>query len=106
MDINLLQEHAKLAYDHAIAKKNLAERIQARMNISYNDGYFTVTEQLISFLSSWDDETLILIDSYQKPIKVNRLELLHLCQQRYRELLNEWHEEWQELKKVRNANNV
>ena len=53
-----------------------------------------------------EDDEMILLDAYDTPIKVNRLELKDVAQQRYREVMNEWHAEWQNLSKIRKAEDV
>ena len=106
MNADEFQNIATWRFKHQVAKKNIKQQIQSRLNITYNNGYFTVTKELICFLSCWDEETLVLEDDYETPVLVNRQELLKLSKQRYCELMNEWNEEWQSLKKVRTARNV
>ena len=106
MDPNNFQETAMMRFNHIVAKRNLKQRIQSRLNITYNNSYFEVTPELITFLSCWEDDELVLEDSYETPVLVNRKELLKLAKQRYQELMNEWQEEWEKLKKVRSAKNV
>lgn len=105
-NVNQMQNLAIQSYDYAVAKKNLAEKIEARLNVIHNNGFFIVNENLISFLHCWQEDELVLLDSYKNPIRVNRQELLNLAKQRYHELLNEWAEEWQQIKKIRNIQNV
>lgn len=100
------QDAATWRFKHQVAKKNIKQQIQSRLNITHNNGYFTVTKELIFFLSCWDEDNLVLEDDYETPIMVDRQELLKLAKQRYQELMNEWYEEWQSLKKVRSAKNV
>lgn len=106
MDIDNLQRQAQLSFDHAIAKKNLQQRMQSRLNVTYNDGFFTVTKEQINFLDLLGSQTVVLLDDYQTPIEVNAFELLKIMFQRYHEIMNEWLEEYEQLKKIRSAKHV
>jgi len=106
MDIDNLQRQAQLSFDHAIAKKNLQQRMQSRLNVTYNDGFFTVTKEQINFLDLLGSQEVVLLDDYQTPIMVNAYELLKIMFQRYHEIMNEWLEEYEQLKKIRTAKHV
>jgi hypothetical protein len=106
MDISTLQQQALLAFDHAIAKKNLQQRMESRLNVTYNSGFFTVTKEQINFLDLLGSQEVVLLDDYSIPVKVNAFELVKLMFQRYHEVMNEWEEEYQQLTKIRSAKNV
>jgi hypothetical protein len=106
MDINELQKQAALAFDHALAKKNLQQHMESRLNVAYNSGFFTVTKEKINFLDLLGSQQVVLLDDYQTPIKINAHELLSLMFQRYHEVMNEWEEEYQKLTNIRSAKNV
>jgi hypothetical protein len=101
-----IQNRAQLSFDHSVAKKNLQQRMQSRLNVTYNDGFFTVTKEQINFLDLLGSQEVVLLDNYETPIKVNAFELLKLMFERYHEIMNEWLEEYEQLKKVRTAKNV
>jgi hypothetical protein len=106
MDIDELKNQAQLSYDHAVGKKNLQQRMESRLNVAYNGGFFTVTKEQINFLDLLGSQEVVLLDDYQTPVKVNAFELLKIMFARYHEIMNEWLFEWEELKKVRSAKNV
>lgn len=106
MNIDQLKSQAEYAYEHAIAKKNLQQRLQARLNVSYNGGFFTVTKELICFLNMMGTVDTVLIDDYQTPVKVNSLELCRKMTARYQEIMNEWADEYETLKKKRTIKDV
>ena len=101
-----IQNQAQLSFDHAVAKRNLQQRMQARLNVTYNEGFFTVTKEQINFLDLLGSQEVVLLDNYDTPIKVNAFELLRLMFERYHEIMNEWMEEYEQLKKIRTAKNV
>ena len=110
MSITDLQQQAKLSFDHAVAKKNLKERMQSRLTVTHRGGVFSVDTDLFVLLDlyeddGWNDE-MVLLDAYDTPVMVNRAELRTLAKQRYAELMNEWLAEWNRLKQVRKAEDV
>ena len=106
MNIEQLQQQAQLSFDHAIAKKNLQQRMQSRLNVAYNGGFFTVTKEQINFLDLLGNQEVVILDDYETPIKVTAYELLKLMFQRYHEIMNEWQEEYEKLTKIRSGKNV
>lgn len=106
MQIDQLQQQAQLAYDHELAKRNIQQQMQSRLTVHHNDGVFVVDSELICFLNSWEEDQLILLDSYSFPIMINRLELLKKAKQRYQEVMNEWKLAWDQQTKIRSAKNV
>ena len=110
MDIIQLETQAKLSFDHAVAKKNLKERMQSRLTVSHRGGVFSVDTNLFVLLDlyeddGWNDE-MVLLDAYDTPVMVNRAELRNTAKQRYAELMNEWLSEWNQLKRIRKAEDV
>ena len=110
MDINKIRDQARAAHDHAVAKINLKERMESRLTVSHRGGVFRVNPELFILLDlpeddGWNDE-MILVDSYDTPVLVDRRELKTLAKQRHFELMNEWLAEWNELKKVRRSTDV
>ena len=106
MTIEQLQQQAQLSFQFEVAKTVLQTRMQDRLSVSYRDGFFTVTKEQINFLDLLGNQEVVIIDSYNTPIKVNAHELLTLMFQRYHEIMNEWLEEYNKLSKIRSAKNV
>lgn len=107
MSINDLQEQAKLSFDRAVAKKNLKERMESRLTITYNGGVFRSSPELFILLRTvFEDDEAVIIDLYDTPVLVNRTELLNIAKSRYKEVTNEWLAEWDKLKTVRRAADV
>lgn len=100
-DINQLVNSIKQATDHQVNKRILREKIQTDLHFAHNGGLFKATPELIAFLNSWTSQEIYLEDTYQNPIKVDRVEMLNLIQQHYQLIMNRWHIEYEELKRVR-----
>jgi hypothetical protein len=100
-DINQLVEQVRLATDYQINREILREKIQTDLHVPYNGGLFYVTTDLIAFVTTWPDDTLYIEDTYHNPIEVNRQELLTLCREHYQKVMNRWHQQHNELKRIR-----
>jgi hypothetical protein len=98
-----LRERAIEAYDRDLAKKNITTAMESRMVVDYHGGVFIVTQELISFLHSWQNELIYMLDAYDVPIQVDANYLKTLCKQRWQEVMNEFAIEYEEYKKIRNA---
>ncbi len=98
-----LEQFAKQRLDYNRQKISLKESQQERLTVSYGGGMFRVTIELMSFLSTWSQEDqLYLVDSYENPVLVeDPSELLYKCKMRWSEVMNDWHNELQDLRKVR-----
>lgn len=99
--IDQLVEQIKQSTNYQTNKRILREKIQTDLHFAYNGGLFKATPELVSFLTSWDSEELFLEDTYQNPIKINRLEMLSLVKQHYQTAMNAWHTQHEELKRIR-----
>lgn len=88
-------------FDHAAAKKVLQEKYEARMLFAHAGGMFRSTPEMITFLSLYNDQDIVLLDVYDTPIKVNAGHLRDEMQKRWYEQMNAWLVEWSELQKQR-----
>jgi len=101
-----LESTAKQFLDQSVTRKNLAERAEQSLTLAYNNGLFKVTPELISQTLLWHDqfEHHFLKDLYNNPIRFSKDEWqgFHLkLQERYNEVMNDWHQEFEALKRVR-----
>lgn len=99
--INQIVEQIKQSTDYQTNKRILREKIHTDLHFAYNNGLFKSTPELIAFINAWDSEELYIEDTYQNPIKINRLEFLTLCKQHYQTAMNAWHTQHDELKRIR-----
>jgi hypothetical protein len=91
----------KQSTDYQTNKRILREKVQTDLCLPYNGGMFAVDMTLLSFLATWEDDELYIEDTYQNPIRVNRLELLTLARAHYQKVMNYWHIQHDELKRRR-----
>lgn len=88
-------------FDHAAAKKTLQEKYESRMLFAHAGGMFKSTPEMITFLSLYNDEDIVLADVYNTPVKVNAAHLRDEMQKRWYEQMNAWLIEWTELQQQR-----
>lgn len=100
-DIDGLLSQAKLRFSHANAKAHLKEKYTARLLVASQGGLFKATPELMSFLSVMTDEELVLLDNYDNPTKVNRVELLELLSNTYNTVMVDWLNEDTDIKNRR-----
>ncbi len=101
-DISNLVEEIKLATDYQINRQILREKIQTDLHFIYNGGLFKATPELIAFVSVWDIEYMTLEDTYGNPIEIENTKLfLVRAKQHYQQVMNRWHQQHAELKKIR-----
>lgn len=101
MNIDGLITEAKARFNHNSAKAYLKEKYTAKLLVANQGGLWKVTPELITFLNGCGFDELVLLDSYENPIKVKKAELLPLLVDTYLDVMNEWHEEYEKLRKKR-----
>jgi len=84
-------------FDHKANKQALKEKYQAKMIFAHKGGMFTAGPALITLLSNLDIDNPIIVDLYDTPISVNRLELKEQVISLWQEQLNAWQVELAEL---------
>jgi hypothetical protein len=97
---NIVNE-IRLATDFQINKRILREKIQTDLHMTHNGGMFKITPELLAFVKTWPVDELYLEDVYENPISVDRQTFLVTAQQHYQTVMNTWHQEYENLKKIR-----
>jgi hypothetical protein len=99
--IDQLTAQIKQATDYQINKRILHEKIQTDLHFTHNGGLFKITPALLAFVSTWPTDELYLEDSYQNPIEIDKQIFLVTAQQHYQKVMNLWHQQHDELKRIR-----
>jgi len=100
-EINQIVEEIRLATDFQINKRILREKIQTDLHMTHNGGMFKITPELLAFVQTWPVEELYIEDIYQNPVQINRQVFLITAQQHYQTVMNRWHHEYEDIKKIR-----
>ena len=101
MSIESLVNEIRQSTDFQINKKILREKIQTDLHMTHNGGLFKITPELIGFVKTWPVDELYLEDVYQNPISIDRQVFLVTAQQHYQQVMNRWHNEYEQLRKIR-----
>ena len=101
MDTKLLISEAKARFNHNSAKAYLKEKYETRLIIAEQGGLWRANLETINFLAGANSEFIILVDTFENPVEVNRKELLDKLRETYESVMREWYNEWVELEKKR-----
>jgi hypothetical protein len=102
MDTNAVIAHARARFDHETARRLLKEKYQARMLFAYQGGMWRAGPELLTVLHACPvEDDIVLLDLYDKPVRVSPLELQQLAHDRWQEQMNAWLVEYDELSKKR-----
>jgi predicted glutamine amidotransferase len=100
-EIENLVAHVRQATDYQTNKIMLREKMQTDLHFTHNGGLFKITPELLAFVATWPVDELYLEDTYQNPIQIDRSVFLVTAQQHYQKVMNTWHQQHDELKKIR-----
>lgn len=101
MDTDQLIQHSRARFDHAAAKRLLREKYQAKFIFARDGGMWLAGPELITLLRGRSEIDIVLQDLYENPVRVNAPQLLREAEQRWKEQMNAWLIEYEELNKKR-----
>jgi uncharacterized NAD-dependent epimerase/dehydratase family protein len=101
MDIKNLLTESKARFNHNSAKAYLAEKYKSKLIVAEQSGLWKADHATISILNSFSADQIVIIDTFNNPVKVNRQELLEKLQQVYETTMEQWYDEWKELENKR-----
>jgi hypothetical protein len=101
MDTTTLISEAKARFNHNSAKSYLKDKYDSKFIVADQSGLWRANLETINFLNSSTDNYIILIDTFNNPVKVNRIDLLHKLSATYTNVMETWYNEWIELEKKR-----
>lgn len=101
MDTKTLIAEAKARFNHNSAKAHLKDKYDGKFIVAEQGGLWKASPELIAFLSSLDDDSVILIDNFDSPVQVNREQLLEVIKNTYQKVMLDWHTDWKDLESKR-----
>ena len=101
MDTTKLISDAKARFSHNSAKAYLKEKYNAKLLVAVQGGLWRADGPTIAHLSSFQSEKLVLIDTFDNPVEVDRTELLSTLTETYEKVMADWYKEWKELESKR-----
>ena len=100
-DLPKIVEQVRLATEFNVNKQILREKIQTDLHMAHNGGMFKITPELLAFVQSWPISSLYIEDVYQNPVEVDKQVFLVTAQQHHHRVMNAWHDQYAELRKIR-----
>ena len=89
MDTNALVAHSRARFDHAVARRLLKEKYEARMLFAYRGGMWRAGPDLLTMLHACPvEDDIVILDLYENPVRVNPGELQRLAHDRWQEQMN------------------
>jgi hypothetical protein len=101
MDTKTLISEAKARFNHNSAKAQLKDKYDGKFIVAEQGGLWKATPEFIGFLNALNDDTVVLIDTFDNPVEVNREKLLDVLKNLYQKVMLDWHKEWKELESKR-----
>ena len=104
MDTKTLITEAKARFAHNSAKDYLKEKYNAKLLVAEQGGLWRADQETIAFLTVMTndyDDRVVLIDTFDNPVLVDRSELLSKLKGVYNTVMAEWHDERKELESKR-----
>jgi hypothetical protein len=97
MDTKTLISEAKARFNHNSAKAQLKDKYDSKLIVAEQGGLWKATPELIGYLASNKDEHVILMDTFETPVFVNRVALHDILDKTYNDAMTLWYKEWKEL---------
>lgn len=101
MDTKSLIKEAKARFNHNASKALLKDKYESKLIVADQNGLWKASPELIGFLASLEQERVIVMDSFDNPVNVNRRDLLAKLLLTYNSVMHEWNTEWSKLEKNR-----
>ena len=96
MDIQSLLSEAKARFAHNSAKDYLREKYKNKFLVADQNGLWAADIATITFLQSFDTERLVLLDTHNRPVEVDRLSLLNKLKTVYQDNMATYLKEFKE----------
>jgi hypothetical protein len=110
--VDQLVGQIKQSTDYHSNREILREKVLTDLHFTYNGGMFVATKELIAFVYAWQgteefwpwghDDPIFIEDTYHNPIRIdNKKEFYQRACEHYQTVMNIWHQQHAELKKIR-----
>jgi len=90
MDTEQLIAHGRSRFEHASARRLLQEKYQAKLTFAHAGGMWRAGPELITVLAVCPDDSAVILDLYDIPVKISVKELQYMAQQRWQEQMTAW----------------
>ena len=97
MDTEQLITHGRARFEHSAARRLLREKYQAKLTFAHAGGMWRAGPDLLTVLCVCPDDSAVILDLYDTPVKISVKELQDLAQQRWQEQMTAWLIEYDQL---------
>ena len=97
MDAEQLITHGRARFEHSAARRLLREKYQAKLTFAHAGGMWRAGPELLTVLEVCPDDSAVILDLYDTPVKISVKELQDLAQQRWQEQMTAWLVEYDQL---------
>ena len=101
MNTEQLLRDIKARISHTSSKEYLKEKYHSKLIFADQGGLWKASPELLAYLRSEEDELVIILDSYDNPIMVNRIDLYDKMYKVYNDAMGLWYSELKELENKR-----
>ena len=101
MDTDQLVAHSRARFDHAVARRVLKEKYQAKLLFAYRGGMWRAGPELQTTLLTCPGEDAVILDLYENPVRVDTKELFAQSQQHWQEQMTAWLVEYEQTQQQR-----
>lgn len=101
MDVQHLLSEAKARFGHNSAKEYLKEKYSSKLFVAEQGGLWKADQQTISLLQTFKSKKMVLLDTHNNPVEVDRLTLLNKLKSLYESTMNEYYKEYKKLESKR-----
>jgi len=97
MDVKTLLAESKARFSHNSAKAYLREKYDSKLTLAEQGGLWKADQQTITLLNSFEEDKIVIMDTFNNPVEVDRKELLRKLKAVYQQTMSDWLKEWNEL---------
>lgn len=101
MDAESLVALSRARFEHETNRRLLREKYEARMLFAYNGGMWRAGPEMITLLSLYGEEEIVIPDLYENPVRVQAGSLCSAMKQRWQEQMNAWLVEFEQSRNKR-----
>ena len=101
MNTDELIAHGRSRFEHAAARRTLKEKYQAKLTFAHAGGMWLAGPELLAILAACAAPTLVILDLYDTPVKIDSREFRDIVRGRWQEQMNAWLVEHEEQSKNR-----
>lgn len=99
--MDTLTQKIRARFDHNQQRRILKEKYEAKLTFAWADGLWRATPEMITFLSLYGEQRIVVLDLYETPIQVHANVLCGMMKSRWQEQMNAWQQEYTELSRQR-----